>query len=99
MKKKVEKESTDEDLVASTITDLKEIEGMLISYGSYSRLCIFVSFFFFFLFFLRCRERVGRKKKKQKKKNSKVTNLLQRVNMFFLSFVQYIMRTIMTPKL
>ncbi|XP_046822175.1 adenylate cyclase type 10-like [Vespa crabro] len=35
IKKKVEKKSTDEDLVAATITDLKELEGMLISYVHY----------------------------------------------------------------
>ncbi|XP_035733005.1 adenylate cyclase type 10-like [Vespa mandarinia] len=35
IKKKVERKSTDEDLVAATITDLKELEGMLISYVHY----------------------------------------------------------------
>ncbi|KAF7398544.1 hypothetical protein HZH66_006441 [Vespula vulgaris] len=33
LEKKVGKKRTDEDLVAATLTDLKELEGMLISYG------------------------------------------------------------------
>ncbi|KAL2712439.1 adenylate cyclase type 10-like, partial [Vespula squamosa] len=35
LKKKVEKKRADEDLVAATLTDLKELEGMLISYVYY----------------------------------------------------------------